>query len=380
MNQCPSCRKKLIKTRIPTGIVYFCKQCKGSLVALPVLRRLGVPPLVLGEIWRRGREKDAKHPRSCPHCARPMPQTRVVIDAHSLVLDTCHGCMAVWFDTAEFQAIPHRPPKTPEQEEKSLSPEAREKLALWKLEQVKTDYQAADTGPPEEAWKWLPAILGMPVEINAPVLSHRPWRTWATVVLCILATAPVLFTSPLAAVGFFERWGFIPAQWYRYGGLTLISSFFLHGGWFHLVGNMYFLVVFGDNVEDRLGGVSFILLLLAGHGVGMLAHASFEPNPHIPCVGASAGISAVLAFYAVTFPRVRLGFFFWLGWVFRWISMPAIVALVLFSLLQIVGAWLQISGISSVSYLGHLGGLLVGLAAVWLYKARQKRQGLAATT
>ena len=380
MNQCPSCRRKLTKTRIPDGIVYFCKQCKGCLVALPVLRRLGVPAIVLGEIWQRGREKYAKHPRSCPHCARPMPQTSVPIDEHSLVLDTCHGCMAVWFDTAEFQAIPHRSPKTPEQEEEPISLEAREKLALLELERAKSRREAAEPGTPDEAWKWLPALLGMPVEIDAPGVSHRPWRTWSAIVLCVLATAPVLFASDQAAGELFERWGFVPAQWHRYGGLTLISSFFLHGGWFHLVGNMYFLLVFGDNVEDRLGGVSFILLLLAGHVAGMLAHACFEPNPHIPCVGASAGISAVLAFYAVTFPRVRLGFIFWLGLLFRWISMPAIVALVLYSLLQILGAWLQISGISSVSYLGHLGGLLVGLVAVWLYKARQKRQAVAATT
>jgi membrane associated rhomboid family serine protease len=182
-----------------------------------------------------------------------------------------------------------------------------------------------------------------------------------------------------SAAEYLGRWGFIPAQWHRYGGLTLITSFFLHSGWPHLVVNMYFLVVFGDNVEDRLGAGGFILLLLAGHGVGMLAHACFEPNPHIPCVGASAGISAVLAFYAVAFPRVRLGFIFWFRWVVRWVSMPAILALVIYSGLQILGAWLQISGIGSVSYLGHLGGLLVGLVAVLLYKIRQKRQAPTAT-
>lgn len=379
MNQCPSCRRKLTKTRITTGLVYFCNQCKGCFVALPVLRKLGVPRNLLGKIWQRAQAKGAKHLRPCPHCTRPMARTGAHIEGHSLALDACCRCMGVWFDTAELEAIPRRLPMTPEQKEKSLSPKAREKLAVWKVELAKADYQAADTGPPEEAWKWVPAILGIPVEIDAPALSRRPWRTWSTVVLCILATLPVLFASGSAA-GYFRQWGFVPAQWYRYGGLTLITSFFLHGGWFHLLGNMYFLVVFGDNVEDRLGGVWFILLLLAGHSVGMLAHACFEPNPHIPCVGASAGISAVLAFYAVAFPRVRLGFIFRVWYVFRWVSMPAILALVLYSLLQIVGVWMQVSGISGVSYLGHLGGLVVGLVAVWLYKTRQKRQAPTVTT
>ena len=375
MNRCPSCSSKLIKTRTPTGFVYFCNQCKGCFVTLPVLRRLGAPGDLLGKIWRRAREKGARHLRPCPHCARPMAQTGADIEGHSLALDACCGCMAVWFDATELESIPRRPPRTPEQEEKSLSPKAREKLALWRLEQSKADYEAGDPGPPDEAWKWLPAILGIPVEIDAPLLARRPWRTWSTVVLCVLATLPIILASSSSAGEHIERWGFIPAQWHRDGGLTLITSFFLHGGWLHLVVNMYFLVVFGDNVEDRLGTARFILLLLAGHGAGMLAHAGFEPNPHIPCVGASAGISAVLAFYAVAFPRVRLGFMlrhsiYWLGWV----SIPAIVALVLYSLSQILGAWQQVSGIGRVSYLGHLGGLLVGLLAVFLYKAGQKCQ------
>jgi membrane associated rhomboid family serine protease len=376
MNQCPSCSSKLIKTRTPTGFVYFCNQCKGCFVTLPVLRRLGTPRDLLGKIWQRAKEKGASHLRPCPHCARPMAQTGADIEGHSLALDACCGCMGVWFDATELESIPRQPPpQAPEQEEKSFSPKVREKLALWKLEQSKAAYEARDTGPPDEAWKWLPAILGIPVEVNAPVLSRRPWLTWSTVVLCVLASLPVLLASSPSAGEHFERWGFIPAQWSRSGGLTLITSFFLHGGWFHLVVNMYFLVVFGDNVEDRLGASRFILLLLAGHGVGMLAHGGFEPRADIPCVGASAGISAVLAFYGVAFSRVRLGFVLRrFMYFFGWVSMPAIVMLVLYSLSQILGAYQQVSGLSGVSYLGHLGGLVVGLVAVFLYKAGRKRQ------
>jgi membrane associated rhomboid family serine protease len=304
-----------------------------------------------------------------------MAQTGVDIDGDSLILDACCGCMAVWFDATELESIPRRQPQASEQEEEPLSPKAREQLALWELERAQADYEAGDSDPPAEAWKWLPAILGAPVVVEAPVLTRKPWQTWCTAAMCILATMPVILASSSSADEHVRLWGFIPAQWSRNGGLTLITSFFVHGGWFHLLGNMYFLVVFGNNVEDRLGVNKFLLLLLAGHSAGMLLHAGFEPNPHIPCVGASAGISAVLAFYAVAFPRVRVAFILrYFLCRFGWVSMPAIVAFMLYSLLQILGACQQVDGLTGVSYLGHLGGLVVGLVAVFLYQTRQKRQ------
>jgi len=366
----------LTKTRIGAGFVYFCNRCKGCFATLPVLRKLGAPNELLGRIWQRAKDENASHLRPCPHCAKPMAQTGADIEGDSLALDACCSCMAIWFDASELESIPRRAePLTPEQEEKSFSPKVREKLAMWRLEQIKAERQDSDPGPPAETWKWLPAILGIPVEIDAPMLSRKPWQTWSTIALCILATVPVFLGSLSSASEHISRWGFIPAQWTRYGGLTLLTSFFLHGGWLHLLGNMYFLLVFGDNVEDRLGAFKFILLLLSGHCVGLLAHTGFAPNTDIPCVGASAGISAVLAFYAVSFPRVRLGFFFVRSmYIFRWISMPAIVAMVLYSLLQILGAAEQVAGLSGVSYLGHLGGLALGLVAVLLYKIGQKRQ------
>ncbi len=374
MNKCPSCSCKLIKRRTPTGFVYSCDQCKGCFVTLAVLRKLGAPRELVGKIWQRAQAKGAMHVRRCPHCARAMAQTGADIEGHNLALDACCGCMAIWFDATELESIPRREIQPPEEEEKSLSPEAREQLAMYRVEQARVEAEAGDTGPPEEAWKWLPAILGIPVEVGAPMLSRRPWQTWITVALCALATLPILLGSLASASEYVATWGFIPTQWTRSGGITLITSFFLHGRWLHLPVNMYFLIVFGDNVEDRLGSIKFILLLLTGHFVGLLAHMTVAPDPSIPCIGASAGISAVLAFYTVAFPRVRLGFFLRVYVLAKWISMPAIAWLVFYSLLQILGAYRQVAGIGGTSYLAHLGGLATGMVAVFLYKAGQKRQ------
>ena len=170
-----------------------------------------------------------------------------------------------------------------------------------------------------------------------------------------------------------KQWGFVPDDVFRHGGLTLVTSFFLHAGIWHLIGNMYFFLLLADNVEDHLGRSRFLLLLAAAHVAGMVLHAAFDPRGHVPCVGASAGISGVIAYYAVVFPHAKLGFLLRWFLLFRWIRMPAYVALVLYLVLQLIGAWAQVSGFSSVSALGHLGGLGVGLAvacAVRLVRAR----------
>jgi membrane associated rhomboid family serine protease len=303
-----------------------------------------------------------------------------------LVLDVCPVCAIVWFDPSEFEWLPSAPPEPKTDIIKQLPPEVREKWAMHKLDQLeekerqRLDRAGGVRGGPASGWQWLPAILGLPVEIGSPTVSRRPWITWATVVACILTTI-LIFTkgatdwgAAQAGESVFHRWGFIPVQWTRYSGLTLLTSFFMHGGFWHILGNMYFLRIFGDNVEDRLGPGWFLVLLLIGHGTGMLLHGSFGAAPNMPCVGASAGISAVIAFYAIVFPRVRLGIMFRYFLYFRWIRFPAWVGLILYIALQCVGAYLQTKGFSSVSYFGHIGGLAVGLGGAVLYRLLRARK------
>jgi len=302
-----------------------------------------------------------------------------------LSLDVCTVCAAVWFDRGEMESVPvvrPTPAGAPE-----MSPESREALALAKVQRLEKEYEASSgaLGGPASGWQWAAGFLGMPVELDAPEVSRRPWATWGVALACVAATAWAFFvlfrsSGTLLPRGDwhgtpFEALGFIPSQWTRYGGATLLTSFFLHGGLFHLLGNMYFLIVFGDNVEDRLGRSRFLLLLLCGHMAGMFAHGVFAPHAETPCVGASAGISAVIAFYAVTFPDVRLGFLFRFGYMvwLRWLRIRAKWALGLYFALQMVGAYFQINGFTGTSYLGHLGGLAAGLGAVLLHGLSTRR-------
>ena len=295
-----------------------------------------------------------------------------------VVLDVCVACQFLWFDAEELEQLGQALPPPKQEQKKELTPQAREAMAMMALRQEQASLAAEEVRRgPEHFWQWLPALLGMPVEVEAPPVRRTPLLTWGL----SLAMA-VLFLWLLGAGRLDEairRWGFLPARWSREGGLTLLTSFFLHAGLLHLLSNLYFFVVFGDNVEDSMGRLGFVSLLGCAHLVGMLVHAAYDPRGDIPCVGASAGISGVIAYYALLYPRARLAFLFWVP-AFRfvvplgWLRIRAIWALALYVLLQAVGAWQQIGGLSHVSALAHLGGLAVGVAVGGAARIAQRRQ------
>jgi membrane associated rhomboid family serine protease len=170
-----------------------------------------------------------------------------------------------------------------------------------------------------------------------------------------------------------DSFGFVPAQAFRYGGLTILTSFLLHGGILHLIGNLYFLLIFGDNVEDYLGWRKYLLLILAATITGDCVHLLVASGSTTPCVGASGGISGVIVFYALQFPRARLGFLVRLYWQFRWLQIPAWGALILWLLMQSFGVVMQLSGFSNVASTAHLGGSAAGLL-LWLWWRKAERQ------
>jgi len=148
---------------------------------------------------------------------------------------------------------------------------------------------------------------------------------------------------------------------------SIFVSMFLHGGWLHIAGNMLFLWVFGNNVEDRLGPVGFVLFYIVGGLAAMLLHLAFEPSSAVPSVGASGAIAAVLGAYLVLFPRARittLVFFF----IITWIELPAAVVLIAWFVFQVFsgvgGLASELSG--GVAYWAHVGGFAFGAAAAWL--------------
>src|SRR5438132_4122517 len=140
--------------------------------------------------------------------------------------------------------------------------------------------------------------------IRRPAQERRPVVTWFLARISITASVHAFFHLQEAV----QLFGLIPAQPLRLRGLTFVTSFFLHTGVIHLIGNMYFLLVFGDNVENFLGPKRYIALIAIAAFVGDLGHIASAPNSTIPCIGASGGIAGVITFYALAFPQAKIGF------------------------------------------------------------------------
>ncbi|HEY6571809.1 MAG TPA: rhomboid family intramembrane serine protease [Candidatus Eisenbacteria bacterium] len=150
------------------------------------------------------------------------------------------------------------------------------------------------------------------------------------------------------------------------------TSMFLHGSWMHLIGNMWFLWIFGDNVEDSLGSWRFLTFyLLAGLGAG-LAHYLLQPSSAVPTVGASGAIAGVLAGYLVLFPKARVTTLVPIGIFLQLMELPAMVLIGLWLAIQIGSAILSLgwSG-GGVAWWAHVGGFVVGVLLVRLFLPRR---------
>jgi membrane associated rhomboid family serine protease len=151
---------------------------------------------------------------------------------------------------------------------------------------------------------------------------------------------------------------------------------FLHGGWLHIIGNMWILLIFGDNVEDRMGSIRYLIFYLVCGVVSGLTQAFVAPASQVPAIGASGAIAGVLAAYLVFFPRARVVTFiplFILPW---FVNIPALIFIVLWFLLQFFNGVLALGGAVSggVAYWAHVGGFISGLLLVWLFAGRPRNQ------
>lgn len=315
-------------------------------MTLPVLRRL-IDEATLRGLWRGAVTMEFLGDRSCPACRRAMVEVEVAGTDGPVAVDACRPCQLVWFDAAEMEHLPRRAVPA------ELDPEP------WRSAR-RAPERAPSAREEIGGWRMLPALLGMPVEVRAEALRSRPIATWSLAIVVTIVSVLAFADEELLT-----QFAFVPDRALRLGGITALTAFFLHGGWLHLIGNMYFLVAFGDNVEDYLGRRRWALLVLAATLVGSLLHWLGEPASRLPCVGASGGISGLIAFYALRFPHARLGSVFWFFLYPRWITYPAWGGFVFWMLTQGVLAWQQLAGIGSVSALAHLGGALVGFIA-WL--------------
>jgi membrane associated rhomboid family serine protease len=158
--------------------------------------------------------------------------------------------------------------------------------------------------------------------------------------------------------------------------LTLFTSMFMHGGWLHIFFNMLFLWIFGNNVEDSMGRVRFVLFYLLGGLAAVLTQVAVDANSTAPTVGASGAIAAVLGGYALLYPRARVLTAVFVFLFFTFIEIPALIMLGIWFALQFLPAVGQLAAPEQggVAYFAHVGGFIFGLALIHLFAHRRSTQ------
>ena len=213
-----------------------------------------------------------------------------------------------------------------------------------------------------------------------------PYVNVGIIIACVLVFLYELSLSATDINSFFLDWGVIPVQlvdWLESPSVveepsTVVTSMFIHGGWLHLIGNMLFLWVFGDNVEDAMGhGRYLVFYLLAGLAATAL-QVFIDQESLIPMVGASGAIAGVLGAYLVLYPRATVSVVIpWL-WFFGAFPVPAAFLIVFWFLLQLLSGVASLGADASVTggiaFWAHVGGFLAGVVLVWAFRRPKPRR------
>jgi membrane associated rhomboid family serine protease len=194
--------------------------------------------------------------------------------------------------------------------------------------------------------------------------SRTPFVTYALIaanVLIFLATLP-LQADPRALLQHYADYALVPVFLSEgYGWSGLITSMFLHGGWMHLAGNMLFLFIFGDNMEDEMGHVGFAAFYLSAGIAAGLIHYLSGPMSNVPTVGASGAIAGVMGGYLLLFPKARVDILLFLIVYIRIFPLPAWVTLAVWFAMQLFGGLGSSVEGGGVAYWAHIGGFVAGL-------------------
>ena len=219
-----------------------------------------------------------------------------------------------------------------------------------------------------------------------PLKDHDAPHVNSHITIGIIIITAIIFAIEFSAPdidAFMQSWAMIPANislsnpttWY-----TFLTCVFLHGGIMHIVGNMWYLWIFGNNVETKLGVVKYILFYAAGGIIASLVQYFFDPSSTIPVVGASGAVAAVLGFYAVKFPKNKVTSIIPLGIMSRTIQLPSLIVLGFWFVLQLFNGTASITTVTAdagggggVAWWAHIGGFVFGMVIAAMSRSRRVR-------
>jgi membrane associated rhomboid family serine protease len=220
-----------------------------------------------------------------------------------------------------------------------------------------------------------------------PIRDHTPSRSFPIVTISIIALNVAVFIYQLLFAGdldtFFYAHGLVPClltnqctaqvpgAWPPW--LTIFAAMFMHSGWLHIGGNMLYLWIFGNNVEDAMGPLGFAVFYLLCGVLASLAQVATAPASTVVNVGASGAIAGVLGAYLLLFPQARVDTLVFFGWFINLVALPAILVLGVWFVLQLFSGIMSVgpeTASGGVAFFAHVGGFVAGLVLVNVFKRR----------
>jgi membrane associated rhomboid family serine protease len=210
-----------------------------------------------------------------------------------------------------------------------------------------------------------------------PLRDVIPSRTVPVITVTIIILNALAWFYELALPrnvlpAFLQVYGVVPAD---FAGFTLLTSMFLHGSWSHVIGNMWYLWIFGDNIEDRVGHGRFIVFYLLCGIVAALGQVAMDPESTLPTIGASGAIAGIMGAYFVLYPQSRVLTLIPLFFYFEIIELPAIFLLGFWFLMQLFSAGAiavtaSSHGQGGVAFMAHVAGFIMGAIVIFLFRKR----------
>ncbi len=372
--KCPVCGSDLLPKRFGDVHVDFCGSCKGVWVATDELddliselletRDIPDAPLDIDKDIVRVAELD-EGARNCPACGREMRKFNYAYDSN-IILDKCEECGGVWADDGEIMRLAVFRKGNPilDRLADAIAENSRERVA------GRLDSSSQQGGG---LFMFAPRII-------LPLADDQESSSFplVTVVITLLNVAVFawqwFFLAGDTAQEFFNRFGLVSAN--AFAGWehlpSFLTSMFIHVGLFHLLGNMLFLFIFADNIEDRLGHAKFLGLYLLFGLAADFAHIISRPDSIIPAIGASGAISGIMGAYFVTFPAAKIKTYVY-G---KIVDIPALVFLGTWFAMQVLCSWLAKSSPleGGVAWEAHLGGFVAGVIIALSFRFFPKKR------
>lgn len=368
--RCPNCGSELRTCRFKEIVLDFCLRCGGiwfdpgeiKVYSELLLKEEKIPDLPTDIIQKKAVSVYATSfpRRPCPRCQKDMQPFNFAYNSN-IMLDRCPHCQGIWADREEIIGVASYLKGNPQLRQLGESL-LQEKRKLSPIEDLADLVRRAP-------------YLAFAPRVVLPLYDKNPVAIFPWVTVSLIAINTLIFILQFIFVSnysqFFFQVGLIPAQimagqW----NFSLLTSIFIHGGFFHLFGNMLFFWIFGDNIEDKLGHFRYLIFYLICGILAGLTHLAFNPHSSIPCVGASGAISGLMGGYLVLYPRAKIRTFFML----RVIDIPAYFYIGSWVFLQIVNVIIySLTHFSNVAWFAHLGGFAAGSAFLYYFKRQETR-------